>query len=340
MGRVARFGQYLSNDPSATAAAAKRRGPQALRSADAQGPRDEFEKKLTEGLSPFFEIRSITFAAPDVKPRPAARPGWAETTLAYVLVRAKDASVDKIPPVQMELRFIDLSGPVTVPATSAETLLKVAGGKASPRPADKIEVTQTLDTRQFAINGSLSLEVAATASGTVPELDDLLDLAPLAALAKVRQVTVIDPLMVKELNTWGDQVAPRTERRWSVTLDGDAIRAADKATDLPFPTIKAANATTVWRTYQDIDPVDEYHREAGDAALGSAVARLEALSMKFTSHILVGEVASTIANFASTSECSLIVMGVHGRGSVVSLLMGSVSTKVIHHSTVPVLLTK
>jgi hypothetical protein len=255
MGRVARFGQYLSNDPSATAAANKRRGPQALRSAEAQGPRDEFEKKLTEGLSPFFEIRSITFAAPDVKPRPAARPGWEETTLAYVLVRAKDASVDKIPPVQMELRFIDLSGPVTVPATSAETLLKVAGGKASPRPADKIEVTQTLDTRQFAINGSLSLEVAATAAGTVPELDDLLDLAPLAALAKVRQVTVIDPLMVKELNTWGDQVAPRTERRWSVTLDGDAIRAADKATDLPFPTIKAANATTVWRTYQDIDPV-------------------------------------------------------------------------------------
>jgi hypothetical protein len=134
-------------------------------------------------------------------------------------------------------------------------LLKVAGGKAAPRPADKVEVTQTLDTRQFAINGSLSLEVAATASGLVPELDDLLDLAPLAAVAKVRQVTAIDPLMVKELNTWGDQVAPRTERRWSITLDGDPIRAADKATDVPFPTVKAASATTVWRTYQDIDPV-------------------------------------------------------------------------------------
>jgi hypothetical protein len=101
----------------------------------------------------------------------------------------------------------------------------------------------------------LSLEVAATASGTVPELDDLLDLGPLVAVAKVRQVTVVDPLMVKELNTWGDQVAPRTERRWSITLDGDPIRSADKATDVPFPTVKAANATTVWRTYQDIDPV-------------------------------------------------------------------------------------
>ncbi len=255
MGRVARFGQYLSNDPSAVAAAGKRRGAQALKSAEALGPRDELEKKLTEGLAPFFEIRSVTFAAPDVKPRPTNRPGWEETPLAYVLVRAKDASVDKIPPVQMELRFIDLSGPVTIPATSAETLLKVAAGKATPRPADKVEVTQTFDTRQFAINGSLSLEVAATASGTVPDLDDLLDLGPLVAVAKVRQVTVVDPLMVKELNTWGDQVAPRTERRWSITLDGDAIRAADKATDVPFPTLKAARATTVWRTYQDIDPV-------------------------------------------------------------------------------------
>jgi hypothetical protein len=255
MGRVARFGQYLSNDAVAAAAAARRRGAQALKSAEALGPRDEFEKKLTEGLAPFFDIRSVTFAAPDVKPRPTARPGWEETPLAYVLVRAKDASVDKIPPVQMELRFIDLSGPVTIPATSAETLLKVAAGKAAPRPADKVEVTQTLDTRQFAINGSLSLEVAATASGTVPDLDDLLDLGPLVAVAKVRQVTLVDPLMVKELNTWGDQVAPRTERRWSITLDGDPIRAADKATDVPFPTVKAAHTTTVWRTYQDIDPV-------------------------------------------------------------------------------------
>lgn len=255
MGRVARFGQYLSNDAIAIAAASKRRGPQVAKGSEPQGPRDEFEKKLTEGLSPFFDIRSITFAAPDVKSRPTARPGWEETPLAYVLVRAKDASVDKIPPVQMELRFIDLSGPVTIPATSAETLLKVASGKPAPRPADKVEVTQTLDTRQFAINGSLSLEVAATASGLVPELEDLLDLAPLATVAKVRQVTSIDPLMVKELNTWGEKVAPRTERRWSITVDGDAIRAADKATDVPFPTVKAANTTTVWRTYQDIDPV-------------------------------------------------------------------------------------
>ena len=255
MGRVARFGQYLSNDTGAVVANTKRRGVQVRKTADTKGPRDEFEQTLNDTLSPFFTIRSITFALPDVKPRSTNRPGWEETPLAYVLVRAKDASVDKIPPVQMELRFIDLSGPVTIPATSSETLLKVATTSVLPRPAEKIEVIQTLDTRQFAINGSLTLDVSASATGLVPDLEDLLDLSPMTNIVKVRQITPIDPLMVKELNTWADNVAPRSERRWQVTLDGDPIRAADKATDLPFPTVKAAKTTTTWRTYQDMDPI-------------------------------------------------------------------------------------
>ena len=137
----------------------------------AQGPRDELELNITEALSPFFDIKSITFATPDVKPRPTAQAGWEETVLAYLHVRAKDASVDKIPPVQMELKFVDLSGPVTIPAESAETVIKVATENAAPRPASQIEITQTLDTRQLPINGALTLEIKATATGLVPELE-------------------------------------------------------------------------------------------------------------------------------------------------------------------------
>jgi len=61
----------------------------------AQGPRDELELRITDALSPFFDIKSITFATPDVKPRPTEKPGWEETVLAYLQVRARDASVDK-----------------------------------------------------------------------------------------------------------------------------------------------------------------------------------------------------------------------------------------------------
>ena len=46
---------------------------------EAQGPRDEMELSLNETLAPFFDVKSILFATPEVKPRPTARPGWEET---------------------------------------------------------------------------------------------------------------------------------------------------------------------------------------------------------------------------------------------------------------------
>ena len=253
LGRVAKFGQYLTNDAAAIAAKNKRRGPTVRKGRDAQGPRDEFQFDLEDALSPFFVIRSITFATPDVKPRPTARPGWEETVLAYVLVRAKDASVDKVPPVKLDLKFIDLSGPVTVPAVSAETLFKVSPTPVGPRPAGRVEVTQTLDTRQFGINGSLSLDIHATGTGLVPDLDDLVDLAIVKRVAAVRQVGANEGLQVKELNTWGEQVAARSERHWVISLDGDAIRAADSATEVPFAPLKDPANGAIWRTYEDMD---------------------------------------------------------------------------------------
>jgi len=256
MGRVARFGQYLSNEPAPAGAPPKsklRRSLTPRKGKDSAGARDDFELALTEALAPFFDVRSITFSAPDVKPRPTSRPGWEETTLAYILVKAKDASVDKVPPVSLDLKFIDLSGPVTIPASSAETLLKVQPGLVAPRPAQKVEVLQTLDTRQFAINGALTLEIKATAQGLVPELDLLLDLAPLRQVAEVRQVSPHEGLLVRELSTWGDQVGPRSERLWSVSLDGDKIRAKDQATEVPFPVARSKEVAVVWQTYQDQD---------------------------------------------------------------------------------------
>ena len=193
------------------------------------------------------------FSTPEVKPRPTAKAGWEETVLAYLLVRAKDASVDKIPPVEMELKFVDLTGPVTIPAESAETGIKVASSDIPPRPASQVEITQTLDTRQFAINGTLPLEIKATASGLVPDLDQLLDLEALKKAVGVKQVNPHDGLQVKELNTWGEQVAPRTERLWTLSLDGDPIRAADAPTEFRFPPPKTNGQPVVYQTYDDMN---------------------------------------------------------------------------------------
>ena len=86
--------------------------------------------------------------------------------------------------------------------------------------------------------------------------------------------------------------------------------------------------------------VEDFHREAGDAALAQARQKLDAAGLAYSSHIMMGETAPTIVEFAKDKACSLIVMGAHGFGSAVGLFMGSVTVKVVHLSTVPVLLVK
>jgi hypothetical protein len=153
----------------------------------------------------------------------------------------------------MELRFVDLTGPVTIPAESAETVIKVGTGDAPPRPASKVEIAETLDTRQFNINGALPLEIKATASGLVPDLDQLLDLAALKKAVGVKAINPHEGLQVKEINTWGDQVAPRSERLWTISLNGDPIRAAEGMTEFQFPQPKAKDSTVVYQTYDDMN---------------------------------------------------------------------------------------
>ena len=180
-------------------------------------------------------------------------PGWEETVLAYLLVRPKDASVDKIPPIELELKFVDVTGPIAIPATSAETVIKVATGNTPARLPQRVDLIQTLDTRQFAINGALALEIKASATGLVPDLDQLVSLDALQKAVGIKFTNTHESLQVKEINTWGDAVAPRTERLWTLSLNGDVIRAADGPTEFKFPPARSTNLATVFQTYKDMD---------------------------------------------------------------------------------------
>ncbi len=90
----------------------------------------------------------------------------------------------------------------------------------------------------------------------------------------------------------------------------------------------------------DSQTVNDYQREAGDTALAAAKARLDAASMVYLPHVLVGEAAPTLVEFARANQCDMIIMGAHGFGTVLGLFMGSVTVKVVQLSDVPVLLIK
>ena len=86
--------------------------------------------------------------------------------------------------------------------------------------------------------------------------------------------------------------------------------------------------------------LNDYYREEALAALKSAQARLDQAKIPYTHHISFGHVAETIARYAKENSIDQIVMGTRGLGAISEFVLGSVASKVIHLSSVPVTLIK
>ena len=86
--------------------------------------------------------------------------------------------------------------------------------------------------------------------------------------------------------------------------------------------------------------VDTYYYEASDKALAAAVDLLRKAGVSFTVHRAVGDAAEIIAARARELECDAIVMSTRGHGKLMGMLLGSVSTKVLHLADVPVTLVR
>lgn len=138
--------------------------------------RNKFQESTTKALSENFEVISMTFEEPkSMKSRPSDREGWRETPYAYVLLKARGPQIDRLPPIQLNLDFVDSSGFVVLPIESAAIVVDASPKESSARPFADLELLQTVDERQAA-DGKLILEVQGKAKGLVPELSEILDL--------------------------------------------------------------------------------------------------------------------------------------------------------------------
>jgi nucleotide-binding universal stress UspA family protein len=88
------------------------------------------------------------------------------------------------------------------------------------------------------------------------------------------------------------------------------------------------------------DVVAKYYDEESDAALADARRLLESRGIAFTVEKCVGDPATEIARHAAAEGFDLIAMGTHGHSAVENLVMGSVATKVLARSRIPVLFLK
>jgi nucleotide-binding universal stress UspA family protein len=86
--------------------------------------------------------------------------------------------------------------------------------------------------------------------------------------------------------------------------------------------------------------VDNYYREEARAALSTAETSLSASNIPFKSSFVIGDVAEEIKKYAADNNIDLIAMGSHGHSAIANMVMGSVATKVLAHTTVPVLIIR
>ena len=83
-----------------------------------------------------------------------------------------------------------------------------------------------------------------------------------------------------------------------------------------------------------------YHEEAAHHVLEPATAALKAAGLTVTSDWKLGPAGETIARYAEDNKYDMVIMGTHGHGAFARLVMGSVTTQVLAHCGVPVLLVR
>lgn len=86
--------------------------------------------------------------------------------------------------------------------------------------------------------------------------------------------------------------------------------------------------------------IDAYYQDEGRAALQEASRLLSQAGVPFQARVEIGAAADTIARLADETGADEIYMGSRGLGSISSLFMGSVATRVLHLTELPVTLVK
>ena len=84
--------------------------------------------------------------------------------------------------------------------------------------------------------------------------------------------------------------------------------------------------------------LERYYREECEEMLVPSKNVLDAAGMKYAVHTLVGPIAESIVEQAKESGSNMIYMGTRGMTAVSNMVLGSVTTRVLHLAHIPVVL--
>jgi len=89
--------------------------------------------------------------------------------------------------------------------------------------------------------------------------------------------------------------------------------------------------------YEDFEKLYARRKHAGQSVLDDALEVLGESNFKINQELLDGPEPDSILSYAKKKQADLIIMGTRGMGALKGLLLGSVSRKVIHLASCPVM---
>lgn len=129
----------------------------------------------------------------------------------------------------------------------------------------------------------------------------------------------------------------------------NALRAIDyvislaaqlKEVTIHVVTVRDAMDSPQLHRFWTQEQIHAFQQESGRALLDGARQRLDKAGLPYIANIAIGDIAESIVKYAHEQHCNMIVMGTRGMGTIASLMLGSVATKVVHLAAMPVLLIK
>lgn len=211
--------------------------------------RDNFTKNIHAALEKTFEIVGVTYHDPAVKATDLPNLGWQETPVAYLLLRAREAAVDRIPSIQMDMDFSDAGGRVVLPVRSQVVMINAGSESPPARPCPDLDLTFTMDEREWSKDGRVVVEVAAKGRGVIASHEQLFDFERPGFDVEVSDAG----LSITEFVTGEGGRAVNADRSWQFTYKRGKDMSGDGVLRFPLlkPGIKASKVT--YQHYEDAD---------------------------------------------------------------------------------------
>lgn len=91
---------------------------------------------------------------------------------------------------------------------------------------------------------------------------------------------------------------------------------------------------------ENLRAIERSAKEGAERYMNTVKQRLFSKGIDVNTVVLEGKIADSLVDYANNNNFDLIVMATHGRSGLARWVIGSIADKILHCSTVPVLLIR